>query len=342
MKNQPTSFRDAELISAYLDNQLSKYDRVRIESRLKIEPDLSKLLGEITQTKLLIHKLQSRRVPHNFTLTLKTVGVKPPLPKFIPFFQLSSVLAGILFFFSLTANLSVPVLNNFQVAPAAPALGIYVNDSSINPSVMEAPAAPMSIAPAVQTVTPEMSFLQTEPMQGEVTPSADGDTLPLEAQRKMSPIEPLPVDEPYRQPIQLPIPAAILYGLLGLVVISAGSAYFLRVRADNRWYSTQAINPAKSGLVPAIFVIIAILVVIILVTGVYYLSNLTFYPPITEFPTNFEKKGYIHTGMQNVDVGETNSVGNNGNYPPLENQTIVLESWETSEYFTEIVSSEKI
>jgi hypothetical protein len=337
MKNQTTSFRDAELISAYLDNQLSKYDRLRIESRLKIEPDLSKLLGEITQTKLIIHKLPYRRVPQNFTLTSKTVGVKPPLPRFIPFFQLSSALAGILFFFSLAANLSVPVWNNFQVAPAGPVFGIYVNDSSIDPAVMEAPAAPMSIAPAEQTMTPEMSFLQSEPMQGEVTPLAEGDILPLEAQRKMSPIEPLPIDEPYRQPI----PAAILYGLLGLVVISAGSAYFLRLRADNRWFSIQAINPAKSGVVPVILAIMALLVIIILVAGVYYLSNLTFYPPITEVPTNFEKNGYVHTGIQNVDERETNSVGNNGNHPPFENQTIVLESWGFSEISTEIVSSEK-
>ena len=276
MRNQPMSFRDAELISAYLDNQLSKYDRVRIESRLKNEPDLSKLLGEITETKLLIHKLPYRRVPHNFSLTSKMAGVKPPLPRIIPFFQMSSVLASILFFFSLAVNLSLPAWANFQVAPAGPVFGIEANDISVNPSVMEAPAAPMSNALAAQTMTPEMSLLQAEPMQGLETPLADGDMLPLDAQRKMSPIEPLHVDEPYRQPIQLPIPAAIQYGLLGLVVISAGNAYFLRLRADNRWFSTQAINPAKSGLVPVILVILVLLFVIILGAGVYYISNMTF------------------------------------------------------------------
>jgi anti-sigma factor RsiW len=75
MKNQITS-RDYELISAYLDNQLGSQERVRLEARMKANPELQNEMHEISKTRLLIRSLPKIRAPRNYYINAQT-GVKP-------------------------------------------------------------------------------------------------------------------------------------------------------------------------------------------------------------------------------------------------------------------------
>jgi anti-sigma factor RsiW len=96
--------RDLELLSSYLDGQLSPSDITQLEARLNTDPQLVSVLNELRATRTLLRKLPQRRAPRNFTLTRKMVGLNPPLPRVYPFFRLTSAVATLLFLFSFGLN----------------------------------------------------------------------------------------------------------------------------------------------------------------------------------------------------------------------------------------------
>jgi len=123
--SSPLSFRDVELLSAYLDGQLSQDKRTRLESRLKSEPQLRNILDEMGSSRSLMGMLPLRKSPRNFILTAKMAGIRPPLPRAFPIFRFASVFAAFLFIFVFMANLSVPVMVSIRSGTSAfaPALG---------------------------------------------------------------------------------------------------------------------------------------------------------------------------------------------------------------------------
>jgi anti-sigma factor RsiW len=96
--------RDLELLSSYLDGQLSPSDVTRLEARLKTDPQLASVLKDLRATRSLLRRLPQRRAPRNFTLTRKMVGLNPPLPRAYPFFRFASALATLMFVFSFGLN----------------------------------------------------------------------------------------------------------------------------------------------------------------------------------------------------------------------------------------------
>src|SRR5512139_2880757 len=73
--------RDIELLSAYLDGELKPSHSIKLEARLKTDPELASVLNDLRVTRTLLRKLPSRKAPRNFTLTRKMVGLNPPLPR---------------------------------------------------------------------------------------------------------------------------------------------------------------------------------------------------------------------------------------------------------------------
>ena len=92
-----TSFRDVELLSAYLDGQLSPPDSARLESRLSSDASLRAALHDLRSARGLLRQLPQRRAPRNFTLTPKMAGIKPPTPRAYPTLRFATVLATLLF-----------------------------------------------------------------------------------------------------------------------------------------------------------------------------------------------------------------------------------------------------
>lgn len=75
MSTQPTlSERDLELLSAYLDNELSETDRAALEQRLATESDLRRTLDELRATVRLLHALPPLKAPRDFTLDPAVYG----------------------------------------------------------------------------------------------------------------------------------------------------------------------------------------------------------------------------------------------------------------------------
>ncbi|HKJ37989.1 MAG TPA: hypothetical protein VJ972_04390 [Anaerolineales bacterium] len=156
--------RDTELLSAYLDGELKPSDSTKLEARLKTDPELASVLNDIRATRALLRKLPSRKAPRNFTLTRKMVGQNPPLPRTYPIFRLATVVATLLFFFTIG-------INSFgtQMASQNTAFGIGGSggggDSeslAADSQVMEsAPAEPAAPAPAEEPAAEPEAYADT-------------------------------------------------------------------------------------------------------------------------------------------------------------------------------------
>ena len=63
------SDRDLEMLSAYLDGEISGKDRERLEARLLVDEDLRNTLEELQRTRQVMRSLPSMRAPRNYFVT---------------------------------------------------------------------------------------------------------------------------------------------------------------------------------------------------------------------------------------------------------------------------------
>ena len=131
--------RDLELLSAYLDGQLSPSDSTRLESRLASDESLRTALDNLRSTRSLVRQLPFRRAPRNFTLTPKMAGIKPPTPRVVPVFQFATAIATFLFIITFLIN----GLFSFAATASAPAA---FNAAAPMSAAQEAPAATQALA----------------------------------------------------------------------------------------------------------------------------------------------------------------------------------------------------
>jgi hypothetical protein len=211
---QPT-FRDVEMLSAYLDGKLSQADSTRLETRLAAAPELDSILQDLSRARSVLRRLPQRRAPRNFTLSPQRAGVRPPLPRSYPVLRFASALAGVVFLFTFVGN----VVTLPAAQTAAPASEQDRFAAGGGGAATEAPAESPSLAGALPpgTPTPEMGIALAPPEPSPV-PAAD-------QAKAASPAS--------FQPWQ-----AVL---LGLALVLGGSALFVRWRAD-RGFARKAGN----------------------------------------------------------------------------------------------------
>jgi len=99
------SFRDVEQLSAFLDGQLSQAEKARLEARIQSDPALAAALADLHQARAILRRTPKRHLPHNFTLTLKMAGIRPPVPRLVPALGWASAVAMLLFILTLGTNL---------------------------------------------------------------------------------------------------------------------------------------------------------------------------------------------------------------------------------------------
>lgn len=169
---------DLELLSAYIDNQLSVAERVGLEQRLRTEPLLRAELAELRATTELLRELEPVRPPRSFTLDPATA---PRRVRFFPFawvMQLGSGLAGM----ALVLLASVQLLAAPAFSPAmemAPmtmeAQGGGDMSAAALPSATEAPAADAREAMPESPPDAAMTAIEEEaPTQQPLPPNAGG------------------------------------------------------------------------------------------------------------------------------------------------------------------------
>jgi hypothetical protein len=204
---EPT-FRDVELLSAYLDGKLSGADSTRLEGRLAADPALASIMQDLSQARSLLRRLPQRRAPRNFTLSPQRAGVRPPLPRAYPVLRLASALAGVLFFLTF--------LGSFVAVPAAQTTKFAAQDTTrvglgaAPVAATEAPTEPPALSASLPAPTPTLEMgIEAAPAEAPLATGA--------AQ----------AESPSASPF-----AGWQAALLGLALVLGGGAFLLRWRAD--------------------------------------------------------------------------------------------------------------
>jgi len=141
MKQQQLSNNDWQLLSEYLDGQISPRDKTNLEKRMQTQVELREGLEELRQTRMILRSATKQRVPRNFTLTPSMVEKVRPKPwlRFVPVLNFASAAAALALVVVMVYGLlpgAVPVS-----APAAPA-------ATQSTSLMAQEAAPAADASA--------------------------------------------------------------------------------------------------------------------------------------------------------------------------------------------------
>jgi anti-sigma factor RsiW len=191
---------DIELLSAYLDNQLSPHQRAVLEARLRTEPGLTTELDSLQKTRQMLRSLPRLHAPRNFTLSAQTYQKRSParLPAlFGAVSALSSALLIVLVISGLlmggtikTAsvdkeNLAYPVVMEASVPEAEVAMSVQeATPSEEEPAVSLAPPpsddTSRNVAPTPEaTATQLVEELLTLGVAEATTPTADLSATPL-------------------------------------------------------------------------------------------------------------------------------------------------------------------
>lgn len=247
------TFRDVELLSAYLDGQLSQADSARLESRLKADPDLRAVMDDLSQSRTLLRKLPQRRAPRNFTLTPKMAGVKAPLPRAVPALRWATSFATFLLFLSMAANALAPSFAASQVPYGIGGGGGGDDQAPMMEAMPAATEAPATEAPAFAVATeapaatepPVLALAPTEApaldnssqsmiLPTETAPDSAMKTMSTEEARTVEPSEP-----PAPEPVRAPVPLGWQIALLVVALSTGGLAYILAELANQSWRKTM-------------------------------------------------------------------------------------------------------
>ena len=227
-------FRDVELLSAYLDGRLSPSDSVQLESRLGSDPQLRAVMDDLRTARGLLRQLPQRRVPRNFTLTPKMIGLKAPVPRVYPSLRLATVLAALLFMITFAVNGFAPLAASRLAAAPAPAYGIGGGGGCGN-------CGPSESAPAATQASPVLPFSALAPTES-LSATQDntrnlGTSTPELAPKAAAPFS--ANSQPAKISNRAPIPFTWQISI-GLIALLCGvAAWFLRLRNERdfrkRW-----------------------------------------------------------------------------------------------------------
>ncbi len=93
---------DWEILSAYLDGQVSAKEREKLKQKLETEPELQHALEDLQRTKMVLRSAPRRRVPHNFTLSPSMIPQRKPFFRLVPTLSFASAMAVILLVLTFT------------------------------------------------------------------------------------------------------------------------------------------------------------------------------------------------------------------------------------------------
>ncbi|MCC6501425.1 MAG: hypothetical protein IT313_14250 [Anaerolineales bacterium] len=227
--------RDLELLSSYLDGQLTPSDSARLETRLNSDGQLASTLDDLRAARTLLRQLPKRRAPRNFTLTRKMVGLNPPLPRAYPAFRFATVVATLLFFFTFGVNTFAPQLVQVSTFGMGGAAATEAPAFAQQAPVMEAAATE---APA--TEVPLESASSLAPLATAMPPAEDSARVAETPMTKIGEAgnaggldQPQVANEPPRPAPLIPSVWQTAFAVVALVGVSLMA--ILRRSSANRW-----------------------------------------------------------------------------------------------------------
>ena len=226
--------RDLELLSSYLDGQLSSVDAARLEARLRTEPDLRSVLQDLRGARSVLRQLPMRKAPRNFRLTPQMVRKNPPLPRAYPVFRFATTLATLLLFFTFGLNILGP-----QLASQPPAFGMGGGGA---PDTFAAESAQADEAPAAELPIPVTEAPAEEPSilmvpQTTATALAQDNARAAETASVESGVGEVEEQIPPQTPAETAPPVSPVWQwiLAGMALLSALVMALMRQMSANRW-----------------------------------------------------------------------------------------------------------
>jgi hypothetical protein len=248
------SFRDVEMLNAYLDGQLDSAQHQRLESRLHLDPELKTTLDALRESRSVLRRLPQRRAPRNFTLTPKMAGIKPPLPRAYPAFRFASVFAAVLLFFTYATNFLPRV--SLPMGAAAPAsMQVGVGGGGAPEDVRNQSGG------GCDSCTPEATIIAVAPLApAEKVPASD-QALPTQLPEPEQPFaQTTPSSEIETAAFALP-PLTLWQALLFIVAcLAGGAALIIRLIVERRWAKANAVSMRLSWR-DILLIIIAVLLI---------------------------------------------------------------------------------
>jgi hypothetical protein len=229
--SQP-SFRDVELLNAYLDGEMDANQRQRLESRLGSNLELKSILEELREARMVLRRLPQRRAPRNFTLTPKMAGIKPPLPRSYPVFRFASAFAAILLFFSYALNILPRVPLSFGAAAPAPAMEMQTGiggGGEPEETQRDQSGGGCDSCTAEPTLMAEAPFAPSEKMAPEPQATLAAEAEMQELQQNQADAAEVSPEE--SQPFLLSL-SPFQAALLALTVIAGLAALLIRLRTE--------------------------------------------------------------------------------------------------------------
>lgn len=165
---------DLELLSAYIDGQLSAPDRAALEQRLEREPALNAALDDLRATVGLLRQLPPARPPRSFTLDAQAVA--PRRAWAFPWGQFASGLIAValvvVFGFALTRTVSQSNLASAPSSAQMEAAGVTAAPAAEAPIGAGAAALAPTAAPAADTAPMAAAAPTSAPAAATAEPQA--------------------------------------------------------------------------------------------------------------------------------------------------------------------------
>jgi hypothetical protein len=139
------SFKDSEILSAYLDGQLSDSEKAKVEKELQAREELRKELDELRETSAILRSAPRLKTPINFTLTPNMVAQIQRKPVAFPLsLSFASALAMILLILSFVFQSSIAGSPSSSLAQKETAPEAAVQAQGLAPQPTQPPAADQS------------------------------------------------------------------------------------------------------------------------------------------------------------------------------------------------------
>jgi len=228
------SRQDWQLLSEYIDDELSDQQKARLEARLDEEQDLRGAYRKLQWTRDILRSTPRITAPRNFILTPQMVGQHQPQTLF-PVFRMATVLVSFLLVAVLIFDFGVTNLPLGAMAPAAPAprqeavetSGDFAEGAARQPDAEEpqleslAEQAPEEEKAAgdVEEEREEGAEISEAPQPTQTLPGTSTSPPPTETP---APPQPLPGESIRRLP-----PLRMLEGALAVLVLVFGAGMLL-------------------------------------------------------------------------------------------------------------------
>ncbi|MFN2137322.1 MAG: anti-sigma factor family protein [Candidatus Promineifilaceae bacterium] len=149
---QPTTEKQQELLSAYIDGELSPDETARLEQMLAQDSELQRDLRDMRLWQQEMRALPSRRVPRNFTLDPALYGSpqRQPLAGAYPLLRGATALAAFLLAIALVASMLVGQPSGATSSAEAPMAMMQIAEDESAP--LEAPVEEMTSETAAESI----------------------------------------------------------------------------------------------------------------------------------------------------------------------------------------------